>query len=115
MSYSHTQNRGMSADALKAILARNVNKLIDRDTPPSQRRSVRAWALARELEVRQIDRVVKGRNVTLETLYQIADATHLQPWQLLLEDFDPAAPPDAPISEADKLMLARLRRLLGDA
>ena len=106
----------MTAKPLEAILAENINKLIDRDLKPGERRSVRAWAMARELDVRQIDRVTKGQNIRLETLYEIAQATGLQPWMLLLEDMDPAAPPEAPVSEADRQMLARLRRLLaGDA
>lgn len=93
----------------RRILARNLRRLID-----AQGTSVRAWALARELDVRLIDRLTKGQHaVTLDKLEDIATAVGCQPWQLLLENFDPQSPPDAPISPEERTMLARLRRLLG--
>lgn len=105
----------MSADTLRAILARNLNRMIDKATPPGGRRSVRAWALGKGLDVRLIDRLTKGQHaVTLDTLDEIAQAVGLKPWQLLLEELDPAAPPDAPISEEDRALMKKLRRLLGD-
>lgn len=109
----HAQDADMPKTTLESILAANINKMIDRDLRPGERRSVRAWAIARDLDVRAIDRITKGQNIRLDTLYEVAQATGLQPWMLLLEDFDPAAPPDAPISESDRQMLTRLRRLLG--
>lgn len=75
--------------------------------------SVRAWAQDRGLNVRMIDRLTKGEHaVTLDKLELIADAVGLKPWMLLLPDLDGDNPPDAPISEADRAMLAKLRRLL---
>jgi hypothetical protein len=62
-----------------------------------------------------IDRLVKGQHaVTLDKLEEIAAACGLQPWHLLIEDLDPASPPDAPISAEDRAMLIKLRRLLSE-
>jgi len=75
--------------------------------------SLRAWSLARGLDVRLIDRLSKGENaVTLDKIDDIAKACGLKPWQLLLEDLDHKAPADAPISLADRELLDRLRKLL---
>lgn len=52
------------------ILARNVRKLIDND-----RQSVRAWALARGLDVRLIDRITKASHaVTIDKIDEVAEA-----------------------------------------
>lgn len=89
--------------------------MIERATPSGNKVSVRAWALGKDLDVRMIDRLVKGQHaVTLDTLEKIADACGLKPWHLLLEDLDPAGPPDAPITAEDRAMLGKLKRLLGD-
>lgn len=98
----------MSEDTTRNILARNLRRMID-----ASGLSVRAWAIARELDVKMIDRLTKASHaVTLDKLELIAAATGLQSWQLLLPDLDPTAPADAPISEDDRKMLAKLRRLL---
>ncbi len=105
----------MASASPRAILAANLRRLIERDTPKGARPSVRAWALGKELDVRMIDRLTKGQHaVTLDKLDEIATATGLQAWQLLVEDVDLDAPPDAPISAEDRAMLARLRRILTD-
>lgn len=105
----------MAAKDLRAILGANLRRLIEHETAPGERPSVRAWALRRELDVRLIDRLTKGEHaVTLDNLDKIAEACGLQPWQLLLEDLDPTSPPDAPISTEERALLARLRRLLAD-
>ena len=105
----------MATSDLRAIVALNVQRMIDAETPKGARPSVRAWAMARGLNVRLIDRLVKREHaVTLDTLQEIADACGLKPWQLLLEDLDPAAPAEAPISEDERMLLKRLRRLLGE-
>lgn len=60
-----------------------------------------------------IDRLVKGQHaVTLDSLEKIADACGLKAWHLLIEDLEPGATPDAPITEEERQMLKRLRRLL---
>lgn len=97
------------------ILAANLRRLIDAEARHGERLSVRAWAQGKGLNVRLIDRLTKGQHaVTLDKLEEIASACGLQPWQLLLEDFDPAAPPDSPITDEERRMLNRLRRLLGE-
>lgn len=64
--------------------------------------------------MRLIDRVVKGENaVTLDTIEKIATACGVPAWHLLLPDFEPGAKMDAPISEAERDMLRRLKSLLG--
>lgn len=94
----------------RAILASNLRRMID-----SAEMSVRAWATERGLDVRMIDRLTKGEHaVTLDKLDEIAAATGLKAWMLLIEDLDPKNPPDAPISPGDREMLAKLRRLLGN-
>lgn len=95
---------------MRDILAANMRRLIDREQV-----SVRAWAMARGLDVRLIDRLSKGQNaVTLDKLDEIATACGLQAWQLLLDGLDPDSPPAMPISAEESDMLSKLRRLLKD-
>jgi transcriptional regulator with XRE-family HTH domain len=103
----------MTQDRTRQILAANLSRLIERDSAAGQRPSVRAWALGKGLDVRMIARLAKGEHaVTLDKLAEIADACGLQPWHLLYDDLDPTNPPDAPVSDEDRKMLAKLRRLL---
>jgi hypothetical protein len=105
----------METPDLRTTLAANLRRRIEADTPKGQRVSLRAWALWRNLDVRMIDRLVKGQHaVTLDKLQEVADACGLKPWHLLYEELDPESPPDAPVSESDRAMLRKLRRLLGD-
>lgn len=98
----------MTEQPSRDILATNLRRMID-----ASRQSVRAWAQERELDVRMIDRLTKGQHaVTLDKLELIAAACGLQPWMLLIPDLDADSPPDAPISESDRAMLTKLRRLL---
>jgi hypothetical protein len=61
-----------------------------------------------------IDRLTKGEHaVTLDKLEQIADACGLKAWHLLLEEFEPGDTPLAPITDEERRLLARLRKLLG--
>ena len=90
------------------ILAQNLRRLID-----SEGKTVRAWAMGKGLDVRMIDRLIKSENaVTLDKLGEIEEACGLEPWHLLLEDFAPGETPEAPITEEDRAMLLRLRKLL---
>jgi len=99
----------------RAILAANINKLIDADLRPGERRSVRAWAKGKELDVKLIDRLTKGSNgITLDKLQIVADACGLKPWQLLLEDFDPKNPAEPPVTPGERALIKRLRGLLDD-
>lgn len=97
----------------RQILARNLTKLIEAATPHGSRPSRRAWALAKGLDVKLIDRLCKGEHaVTIDKLAEIAEACGLQPWHLLLDDFDPREPaPDAPLTDAERKLLQRLRHL----
>ncbi len=105
----------MTISPLRGTLARNLRKKIEHDLGAGSKFSVRAWALGKDLDVRLIDRLIKGQHaVTLDNIDKVAKACSLQAWQLLLTDMDPAAPADAPISEADRAMLSKLRRLLAE-
>lgn len=69
--------------------------------------------MSKGLDVRLIDRLLKSENaLTMDKLGEIAAACGLQPWHLLVPDLDPANPPDAPLTEEDRKLLARLRGLL---
>lgn len=103
----------MEEESLRAILAANVRRMIERAAPLGSRPSVRAWAMGKGLEVRLIDRITKGEHaVTLDTIESIAQACGLQPWQLLLPHLDPDEPADVPITPEDREMLRKLRKLL---
>lgn len=98
----------MSPVTPRDILARNVRKLIDKEGL-----SVRAWAMARGLDVRLIDRITKASHaVTLDKIDGIAEACGVPAWQLLLPDFEPGAQLDAPLSQSDRDLLNRLKNLL---
>lgn len=104
------QNPVMASEPLRDTLSHNLKRLIAKDGV-----SVRAWAMARELDVKMIERLTKAQHaVTLDKLAEIAAACGLQPWQLLIDDLDPAAPPDAPITPEERAILRRLRRLLDE-
>jgi hypothetical protein len=65
--------------------------------------------------VKLVERLVKNSHaVTLEKLTEVAGACGLQPWQLLLEDFDPAIPAAPPLTAEDRALIQRIRRLFGD-
>jgi hypothetical protein len=105
----------MDANTARATLAANLKRLIEHATPRGQRPSIRAWAMSKELDVRLVDRLTKGKHaVTLDKLEIIAEACGLKAWQLLIDDLDPSALPDAPISEEDRLLLRKIRRLLDE-
>lgn len=103
----------MQSQEPSAILAANLRRMINADTPDGAKPSVRAWALGKDLDVRMIDRMTKGEHaITLDTLEKVAKATGLQPWHLLLPDLAPGEVPDMPITEEERKMLMRLRKLL---
>lgn len=105
----------MDAATPRDILAANLRRMVESEAPPGGRPSIRAWSLSRGLDVRMIDRLSKGEHaVTVDKLAEIAKACGLQPWHLLLEDLDPKSPPDAPVTEEDRKMLRKLRKLMDD-
>lgn len=105
----------MDDQSSRAILARNLRRMIEAAAMPGERPSVRAWALGKGLDVRLIDRLTKGQHaVTLDNIEKVANACGLKPWQLLVEDLDWHSPPDAPITDEERKLLRRLRRLLDE-
>lgn len=103
----------MDEFASRAILARNLRRMIDDGLPPGESGSVRAWALGKGLDVRLIDRLTKGQHaVTLDNIEKVEVACGLKPWQLLVDDLDPNSPPDAPITDEERKLLRRLRRII---
>ena len=73
----------------RQTLAANINSLINSQTPQGDRRSVRAWATKKGLDVRLVDRLTKGEHsITIDKLQEVATALGIKPWQLLKEDLD---------------------------
>lgn len=92
----------------RAVLAANVMRMIDNECL-----SVRGWAMAKGLDVRMIDRMTKAAtSVTLDKIEEVAAACGLEPWELLLPGLQPGQRMDAPITEADRQLLSRLKHLL---
>lgn len=103
----------MAPPDLRAIVAANLKRRIEADAPRGSRISVRAWAISRGLNVRMIDRMVKGQHaVTLDKLDEIAKAAGVQPWHLLLPDLPGKGQPEAPISKEERELLERLKAIL---
>lgn len=97
----------------RATLAANLRQMIAAATPKGAKPSVRAWAIGKGLDVRLVDRLVKGQHaVTLDKLEEVATACGLKPWHLLFDGLDPANPPSDPITDEERAMLKKLRRLL---
>lgn len=106
----------MTTRSPRAILADNLRRRIDADSPAGEKLSVRAWAIGKGLDVRMIDRLLKGQHaVTLDKLDEIATALGLSAWHLLIEDLPSGPAPDAPLTAGDKELLAKLKRLMGQA
>jgi len=102
-----------SSPSNRAILAANIWAMIAASSD-MQKPSVRGWALQKGLDVRLIDRIVKGQHaVTLDKIEEIAAACGLQAWHLLLPGLDPSNPPAAKVTDEDLSLLSRLRHLLG--
>lgn len=99
--------------ANRGILGANIWTMI-REASDAAKPSVRAWALSKGLDVRMIDRLVKGEHaVTLDKIEEIATACGLQAWHLLIPDLDYKNPPSAKVTDEDLQLLARLRHLIG--
>ena len=96
------------------VLGRNLWKMVEAEARDGEKPTIRGWALRKGLDVRMIDRLIKRKHaVTLDNLEAIAAACGLQTWHLLLEDFEPGAQPEAPITKEDRALLRKLRKLLG--
>jgi hypothetical protein len=97
----------------RETLASNINALIDSETPKGERRSVRAWALKKGLDVRLIDRISKGEHaITIDKLDEIAKALDLKPWHLLMDEFEPGKHPPAVMTDVEQDLLEKLKALL---
>ena len=62
-----------------------------------------------------VERILKCQNaITLDKLYDMADAAGVEPWQLLLEDWNPEDMKPAQLDDDDRRLLTRLRGLLSN-
>ena len=103
----------MDSQHARDILAANLRRIIKHWDPTAEKPSLRAWALSKGLNVRFIDRRVQGEHaITLDKLQEVADACGVEPWHLLVPDLDPSSKLDAPISEEDRAVIRRLRRII---
>lgn len=97
----------------RGILGSNIWTMIA-ESSSAAKPSVRAWALQKGLDVRMIDRLVKGKHsVTLDKIEEIARACGLEAWHLLIPGLNYKNPPSANVTDADRELLARLRHLIG--
>ena len=95
----------------KENLAENIKLMIERSDPA--KKSVRAWAISKKLEQKKVDRVVKAETaVSIDTLDELAAATGLLAWQLLLPGLDPDNPPHIAITESEVNLYKRLKDLV---
>lgn len=98
----------MKQKSPRDILAANMLKMIDREGL-----SIRAWASGKGLDVRMIDRMTKSANAfTIDSLDEVAKKCGLQAWQLLVEDGIDMDAGKPPMSDDDRELLDRLKRLL---
>lgn len=73
----------------RATLSANVKKL----WAGTSRRS---WAAEKRIDVKTVERAEKdagGKGVTMQALDDLASASGLEPWQLLVPGLDPKQPP----------------------
>lgn len=90
---------------LKRILEVQAPKLAD------GRPSVRAWAKQRNIEARNINRILNGeQSPSLLLLDEIASACGLQGWQLLVPGLDPTNPPVVHLTAAERDFYTRMRQ-----
>lgn len=96
----------------RRILSDNVRRMMDK----ARARSVRQWAMSNGLDVRQMDRIVKGEHaVTLDTLDVIAEKIGCQPWQLLVPNMDPHDLPMLVMRSDERELYERVRALIQQA
>ena len=93
-------------------MAANISRMII-ESSDAAKPSVRAWALTKGLDVRMIDRLIKGEHaVTLDKIDEIARACGLEAWHLLLPNLNYKNPPVSKVTEDDLALLSKLRHLL---
>lgn len=106
---------------VRLTLAANIRKMIDAGASSGEAVSLRAWAMSKGLDVRQVGRMAQGQNsVTLDTLEAVAQGCQVPAWSLLHPDFEPAAsvplpgPSQTPslLTAEDIEFLKKLRRFM---
>lgn len=87
----------------KQILAANVQAVLAHaKTNPNSWMPTDARRMA-------VHRAKNGKNVTIETLQDIADRAGLEPWHLLVPGLDVANPPLVALSEKEREFYAALK------
>lgn len=107
----------MSNDGMPSIadsaLQQNLRRILEVQAPKLRdgAPSVRAWALQRHLEPRNIQRILNGeQSPSLLLLDEIASACGLQAWQLLVPSLDPTNPPVVHLTAAERDFYTRMRQ-----
>lgn len=96
----------------RRILADNIARMINKSGGPV-RGKVRGWALAHDLDARQIDRIVKQQYaITVDTLDELAAAIGCQPWQLLVPNMTTDGLPLLVMSDIERELYAKIRALV---
>ncbi|HQR98127.1 MULTISPECIES: hypothetical protein [unclassified Polaromonas] len=89
------------------ILAANLNKLM-KATPRLETNLKIVQVSCGRLSNGKIGRVRLGGKTDIETIGEIAEVFGLQPWQLLVEDLNPASPPVI----ADMRLIDQIKQLV---
>jgi hypothetical protein len=91
--------------SIKAILADNVRKILERDDA-----NPTSWT-KNAAQKKAVQRILAGHNAELETIEEIARLADLQPWQLLFPDLDVKNPPVFALSEEERKLYQALGAL----
>lgn len=87
------------------VLAGNLRRIIEQSGL-----SARAWALSKQLEPRNIHRIIAGtQSPTLDLLGAIGAAVEMDPWQLLVPGVDPSNPPVVTMTKAEREFYRKVR------
>lgn len=91
METLHSPAHGMP---LKDILAENLARLMAHYCDVhGHRPSINYWTSGLGLDSKVITRATGARGLTVSSIEQVAQVAHIEPWQLLVEGFDPLSPP----------------------
>lgn len=91
----------------RATLAANLRQMIAAATPKGAKPSVRAWAIGKGLDLAHGVELAEADRARL-----MRCAGRIAYLHLLFDGLDPANPPSDPITDEERAMLKRLRRLL---
>lgn len=101
------------ASFVDTALQANLRRILEVQAPRAKdgTPSVRAWALQRGLEPRNVQRILAGeQSPSLLLLDQLASACGLQGWQLLVPNLDPQNPPVVHLTAAERDFYTRMRQ-----